>query len=550
MGIPRLKERPVLNSLYVAGMMPEPRSFDLDTLIFWVKRTPECIGIIKRIATDIVTSISFKAVEEKAQGRPAKNRNISREVKAEDFLRKTNYRKKLIALVMDKLITGDYYGWIGEIPESQAQDISKEVFQSYGLEWKELDIKANFDSSDLVNTVEIVPSSTMQIDHDEFKIKRFIQKVKSSPGKERIFRPEEIIHNKLIEIDGSVYGYSPMEASFVTIKTINSIQDFAYYYFRNGAKLDRAWMFEDVVGENFIKQFEQNLKQYRNVKRSHGDLVLGSSGKLKVESLSESEKDMQYRQLAIYSTGRLAFAFNMPADILSSILGTDIRQAAGSSDIEDAGYNRNIEQAQQDEEDLWNERFWIPYFKVEMYLDRSFKQDQIRVTQNRAMNVSVANFMFQHEYPVKDEFYLDIMNIPRKYLIKGNIKKEIEIQTSGMGPREPAQGMGRQAFSDQKRDQQQVQQRNNPPSGKELTPTFVSSNNFLQEAKRWGTGPHSKLRVRMMPQGDLVYLKFAVPNTSEELHTAVSRKDFDSGDWMNIMPIAVPAAWVIPPEFR
>lgn len=461
MTILRMKERPVIHSLYAPGMLPEPRSFELDTLIYWVKRTPECIGILKRIATDIVTDISFRAVESTKIGRPAKNRNENREIKAENFARKVNYRKKLIALQIDKLMTGDYYGWLGKVSDSQVAQIAKEVYKEYGVELKEF---TPGDFSGEINAVELVPSSMMQINHDNFKVTGYTQKNKTNPIADRHFSTDEIIHQKLLDIDGGVYGFSPMEAGYTTIRTINSIKDFAYYYFKNGAKLDRAWKFMGNVDPNFLKKFEENLRTYKNVKMSHGDIVLANADKIEIDKLSESDKDMQYRQLAIYSTGVLAFSFNMPADILSSILGADIKGTAGSSDIEDAGYNRNIECAQKEEEETWNERLWIPYFGVEMSLERTFRQDQIRITQDRAQNVVVSEFMFKHEFPVKDEFFLDILHIPRQYLIPGKIKREVEEESKSGVPEKPVEGQGREAYANQKRKQQEVQARNNPPT--------------------------------------------------------------------------------------
>lgn len=542
MPIPTLKERPILNSIYMPGALPEPRSFDLPTLVYWVKKTPECIGILKRIATDIVTNISFVPIESKTIGRPSKTRNISKETKAENFARKTNYRKKLIALVIDKLITGDYYAWIGKIPDSQISQVAKEVYSDFGLTFKEFEVTEDLNT---VNTIEIVPSSMTTIKHDNFKITKYVQKNKSNPIADREFNPDEIIHQRLIDIDGSIYGFSPMEAGYETIRTINSIKDFAYYYFRNGAKLDRAWKFIGNVDANFIKKFEETLKVYKSMKRSHGDIVLANADRIEIENLSESEKDMQYRQLAIYSTGVLAFSFNMPADILSSILGADIKSAAGSSDIEDAGYNRNIEQAQRDEEDTWNERFWMPFFGVKMYLDRSFRQDQIRLTQDRAMNVSVAEFLFKHKYPIKDEFFIDIFHIPREYLIEGNIKREIEMEQAGISAGKPIKGEATQAYSASKKKQQEPQSRNNPPSGKEFSTTFVDSKVFLNETRKWGIRPNSPLRVRVMTKGDLVHLKFAIPHTGEELRTTISKEVYVQGEYMNLSPISVPAIWDI-----
>ena len=114
MRLPEFKARPFLNTQFVIGAnMPEPRSYDLSTLMYWVKRTPECIGIVKRIATDIVTSIDFASVESQKTGRPSEKFQKGIEDRAKVFSRRNNLKRKLLAAVMDMLITGDGYIWRG-----------------------------------------------------------------------------------------------------------------------------------------------------------------------------------------------------------------------------------------------------------------------------------------------------------------------------------------------------------------------------------------------------------------------------------------------------
>lgn len=466
--LPSLKERPIMNSLFQTDIrMPEPRSFDLPTLIYWVKRTPECIGILKRIATDVVTELSFTAVAEQKTGRPGKNFQENIEDKAAYFARKNLLRHKLIALVIDMLMTGDFYMWKGKLSENQLKEITLKHLREYDIELKEdIELKQFYDEdSNGVNAIELIPSSMMKIHHDNFKILKYVQEAKNT-REDRIFDPDEIVHGKMMEIDGSVYGYSPMEASYVAIRTINSIQDYGYYYFENGAKVDRAWKFMGNPSETYINKFIETLNQYKGVRKAHSDLVLTGADKIEMESLNEISEEMQYRQLAIHSVGRLAFAFNMPADILSSILGVDVRGTAGGSDIEDAGYNRNIIQLQQYVEELLNSQLFLPEFKVEMSFERTFRQDQVRQIQYMAMTVPVIEFFFKHEIPVADEYFMKLLQIPRKYIIKGNIKKEIEMsQPFQMDKSKKVDGPNQQAYQQAKLKQQRPQQENNPPTG-------------------------------------------------------------------------------------
>ncbi len=464
-----LKERPVLNSMYIPSKtIPSLRSFDLHTLLYWIKRTPECIGIGKRIATDVVTEISFTAIEpgKMGAGRPSKVYKPNVEDRAMEFSKRNLLKHKLLALVLDYVFTGDFYLWMGKIRDKQIKEIALQHYKDYGIEVKEIETKQFFDEDfNGINAIEIVPSSVVRIIHDEFKITKYLQETKVGKELYREFLPDEIIHGKFIEIDGSVYGFSPMEASYTAIRTVNAIQDYNWFYFENGAKIDRVWKFMGNPNEDYIKKFKEDIRQYVSVKKAHGHLVLTGADKIESESLNEISAEMEYRQLAIHSIGRIAHAFNMAADTLSPILGGDIKQAAGSTDIEDAGYNRNIERMQEYIENLMNTQLWIPFFKVEMKFERNFRQDKIRQSQDRAMITPFLEFLFRHDYPITDEFVHNTLQIPRKYLTKGKIKREVEEMGTPFSPGKPMAGPKKQAFQEQKKKQQAPQQSNNPPTG-------------------------------------------------------------------------------------
>jgi len=459
------KERPVINSTYIpAPYMGEPRSLDLDTLVYWVKKTPECIGIIKRIATDIVTEYDFISVASQASGRPNKSFHKKVEEKAHLFAEKNFLRQKLLSAVTDWIITGDAYIWMGKVSEKQISEIAARKYDELGITGDVDDASTFYDEDwNGINSIEVVPSSMVEIYHDDIKINKYIQKSKTNPENDRRFDPDEIIHAKFLDIDGKVYGYSPMESSFTAIKTINAIQDYSYNYFANGVKLDRAWLISGSVNQTYIDKLESMLKKYKSVAKARGDLVIAGGDKISVEKLNEASEEMEYRQLAINAVGRLAFAFNMPADILSAILGVDVKGTAMGSDIEDAGYNRNIIQSQKYWENIMNSQLWDK-FKVHMTLERTFRQDQIRQIQYQTQAVTFAEFLFKHEYPVSDEYIHSLLQIPRKFLNEGTIKREIEVQMKSP-LQAPVKGGNSEKFADSKKKQQEPQERNNPPIG-------------------------------------------------------------------------------------
>lgn len=522
------KSRPFKNSTYIPGPgMAEPRSMNLDQLIYWVKHTPECIGIVRRIATDIVTNFHFESIVEQTTGRPSPKFQQKIEERAIAFCRRNHFKEKLLAAVIDWLITGDAYIWKGRVSENQIKEITKKHIEAYGIdvETKEISYKQFFDEDwNMVNAIEVIPSSMVEIKHDSTKIDYYLQRSKATPEQDKKFYPDQVIHAKFMEIDGKVYGYSPMEASYIAIKTINAIQDYNYNYFANGVKLDRAWLFMGNPSQNYLDQFEENIGKYKSVRYARGDLIAAGADKIDMKELNKVSEEMEHRQLAIHAVGRLAFAYNMPADILSSILGVDVRGTAMGSDIEDAGYNRNIERSQEYWSELLDTELFAENLKVNILFESSFKQDQVKQVQYQVQAATVADYMFKHKFPVTDEYFMELMQVPRKYREEGKIKREVE-EMPKPPLAKPSPGPKQQAYSDAKKAQQRPQMERK--ESKESTATYLNNSAFISEVQKWA-GNQEILYPRAMQDGDNVLVKFSIPNTGEEIRTV-----FDKSDWPN-----------------
>ncbi len=335
------------------------------------------------------------------------------------------------------------------------------------MEIKEIKTKEFLDEDyNGLTDIETVPSTMTRIKHDDVKILKYIQRDKIHPGVEREFNPEEIIHFKYMDIDGSVYGYSPMESSYAAIRTVNSIQDYGLNFFENGAKIDRVWKYKGMPNGDYWKTFQENVATYISNKKAHGHLFVAGAESIESEKLNEITEEMEYRELAIHSVGRLAVSFNMPADMFSSLLGKDIKPTAGSSDVEDAGYYRNVERAQEYRENLWNSQLWIPHFGVRMHYKRIFKQDQIRQVQYMGQTIPVIEFLHRNKFKLKDEYYYHLLQIDKSFLSEGKIEWAPDETAMPFVPgKANPKGPKGQEAANQKAKQQQTQQRNKPPVG-------------------------------------------------------------------------------------
>src|SRR3990167_7604267 len=205
--------RPSLNIMYVpSSSIPAQRSTNMKVLMDWVRRTPEAIGIVRRIAQDIVTKIEFEAIDLKRAGRPSSTFNEKILNKAQTFADKNFLKQEMIAAVTDWLITGDSFIWIGKLSETQIKEYVEKKYKEVGLEFKELNFKASewTDEEGGINAIQTVASTSMEIIPDKEKILYYFQRVGTDTKK---FYLDQIIHAKFMQIDGKVYGFTPMESA-------------------------------------------------------------------------------------------------------------------------------------------------------------------------------------------------------------------------------------------------------------------------------------------------------------------------------------------------
>ena len=181
---PTTTGRPFLNENQI-GALSTSSTFLVDkrTLMNWIKRTAETIGILRQIAVDVVTRINFVALpKEKKAGRPSKNKTNDEE-RAHQFKRDNDLKNQMRAAVIEGIALGDAYFWKGKVSENDQRDAIKKTIKEFGLkiDYKEINL-----DEDPVNqrSLQYVASSTMEIEIAKggTKIKSFIQRTTSSFG--------------------------------------------------------------------------------------------------------------------------------------------------------------------------------------------------------------------------------------------------------------------------------------------------------------------------------------------------------------------------------
>ncbi len=493
---PTSSGRPFLNENQM-GALSTSSTFlaDKRTLMNWIKRTPETIGILRQIALDVVTRINFVALEQpKKEGRPVKNASQNKEEEAAEFAKNNHLKQQLRAAVMEGVALGDGYLWKGKVSESDAKEIIERNYKKFGFELKETEIKVRAFDENFVGkkTLQYVASATMNILLHESgtKIRTYIQRVSlglgthtfpsatirqtsdgtisgSSAGAPREWEPDQIIHYKFMDLDGKVHGYTPMQASFPVIKTLGAIKDYHGHFFESGIVADLIFNFkEDDPNSVHHEKMRQLLQEWWNNQRRAPAITTGD---MSIEKLNEWNKDMEFRMLAIYYTGVIAFSVGMPLEKIRAILGGEIKSTTGGSDISNTDYQRNIFDIQDDWEILLNTQFFNEEFGVDLKFERSAARDEMAEVQRDSQKTNWIKQMFDFDW-IKEENRLDFLakEFPAVPRVFWNENPEPEIMMGdGMIPSSKAfpKGQASQAFSDEKKKQQLPQAKNKPPQG-------------------------------------------------------------------------------------
>ena len=484
--------RPFLNENQI-GALSTSSTFlaDKRTLMNWIKRTAEAIGIIRQIAMDVVTRINFVALEEpRTGGRPIKNASKNKEEEARLFAKNHHLKQQLRAAVMEGIALGDGYLWTGKVDKSVLKELIQKNYKEFGINLSETEIKARALDEDFLGekTIQYIASSTMNIELDKSgtKIKSYVQRTNlgfgtqtfpsstiratsqgSTVGNQRRWTPDQIIHYRFMDLDGKVHGYTPMQASFPIIKTLGAIKDYHGHYFESAIVPDIIFNFEETDSNSteHLKMSQIMQEWWNNQRRSPAI----TTGKFTVHEFNKWNKDMEFRMLAIYYTGVIAFSVGMPLEKIRAILGGEIKSTTGGSDISNTDYQRNIFDMQDDWETLLNTQFFNEEFGVDMRFDRSAARDEIAEVQRDQQKINILEKVKQMDLINKADlvkFTARLFpDIPRVWLNE-NPEPETE-DMGGMIPSSKAlpKGQASQALSDEKKKQQLPQAKNKPPQG-------------------------------------------------------------------------------------
>lgn len=404
-------------SAYYVSPLGQPPEVDYNTLWMYFKMSPEVIALITAMVEDILSDGWY------LDGQPE---DIP---KAEEFICRNRLRETLCSFLFDAFVTGDAYLYKTKLAKYEVKSYVENTVKKLssnncqitqdGFEikaddlqnaiWTELKNDADIFSAREVN---YVPASTMRMFYNPEggDVIKYIQTVAGKPP--RSFAADEIIHFRLLSLDGKMYGFSPLRSITRELDILLNVKDYTRYFFEKGGVPNFLFILKNTNPESdFYKQFQQSLRSYSNLMQRYKSLVV--CGDVDAQELGKLDKDMEYRELARYITQVMVMTWGVPANRLSDAL---VQSGLRGSTTSSEGYYRKISHYQDIIEDLLNMEL-LKEYRVKWRFRRTYKQDEVREVQVDKIKSDVCQQRLQLGLVDRDwcRKYLDIpwKNFPK-----------------------------------------------------------------------------------------------------------------------------------------
>lgn len=377
---------PMLNSLHTSysGYLAQVgQTSKKKKLMAWFRSIPELNALAMKVARDIVSKFHFEPIK-------PNDSNRNKMLRANKFAMETSLRKIMQAQIIDSLITGEGFGWLGKIKGSDSKEIIQQVARKHLIKNPKLSIKEKkemFDglkSFDILDTSFIdeevrrprkyryVASSTMEVQHDDIDVYGYVQDV---GGKKVKFSTDEIVHYKLVDYDGRINGFTPVESIVVQLELLRQMWQNQLSLHKNGGVPDHMFIFKNMhPSDPSFEKLKQQIQKYRLVENKHGNMVF--TGDVSVESLQQLDK-MQFMDQGLYITGLVAMQWQIPRSSIPYIVGgTNTKDDTGGNS--ERGYWDTVKNMQDIFADTMNSQLWVPYFGVRLVFDNQFVQKDVQ----------------------------------------------------------------------------------------------------------------------------------------------------------------------------
>lgn len=412
------------------------------------QRTPELIGMLLDITFDIVNGLHFE---------PLRGKGRNRVMRAKRWRRNVRFDDKLFSAVLDYLITGEMYFYMGSTAAQLKQELEKMSEETQNL----------FLDEDIVNPrFTHVASTTMGVDHTDTELTGYTQWVDGNPIK---FNTNEIIRITYASMDGRLEGYTPLFSVPLHLELLWLLWGNQHDLQLKGNMPDYMVVAKDIKhSTQNLLDVEQKLQAYNTPGNSkHGMTVLYGSD-YNFEKL-ERDTELQFADVGRAVTSILAGLYRYP----SNRLNVKTEESAKSKDTPGDGervYYLRISQMQDRIAEVFNTQLFEPFFGVTAEFEKGYLHDDLvegQAMQWRLNNVKLLDDMLRntHGKHITPEYLLAVYNNSQNELEQADLK---EADMNAMFPgtlnnQLPDEVTGRgmpQAERDEKRQQQQATEKN------------------------------------------------------------------------------------------
>jgi hypothetical protein len=362
----------------------------------YYKSIPELTALVNKVATDVNEEFYFEPLDKKAS-----NRNKLKQ--AEVFAQNVNLSQSIFSHLVDIIVTGEGYGWIGKINTAQIKEAMSKVMT---VENKEVVMKMDFTDEDALKPrkYRAMASTTMENKFDEYEITHYVQRV-GTDYKE--FRRDEVVHYRFFDVDGRLAGFSCVGSIMTQLELLKFMWQNQMAVAKNGGHMDKILSIEDIdVNNPAFKRIETEVRKYNlNYMNRHGMMLL--NGKVKVQELAQLDS-MQFKEMGLYITGLIAMQWSIPRSSIPYIVGgANTKDDTGGNS--EKGYWRNIEAFQNLFCNYINTQLFIPYFGVRMKFKKTYKHDELLEVQTEQTRLNNLTFMSNELAKAKKKFTSDFI---------------------------------------------------------------------------------------------------------------------------------------------
>jgi len=422
-GASRVSKKPIINQPGLFAISsPWGAEPEVSYPVLWatMKSSPELVAVFTAITEDIVSD----------GWTLTGGRNNKKQ--AEEFLLNSHAREVFFSWVFDALVTGDSYLYTRKLSETDGKSIARKIHHRLRTECptevKSLvssltpsyifeELKASDEDLFSARSFVDVPSSTMKIKYNPVggDVKQYVQKVGDRVA---LFSPDEMIHFRLMRLDGKVYGYSPHRVCTSLSNILRNIREYARNYFERGGVPDYMFLLKNETpqSDNF-KNFKDNLANYASLRYRYKSMAL--CGDIDVKELNQMTKDMEFRELARFLTQNIAMVWGLPASRLSDML---IQSGQKGSVTSSEGYYRKINYYQSNLEDLINTQLLQGFGDVKLTFNKTYKQDEVREANIQQIRTDVLEKWYNNGW-IKDNYLFDQLGIAEED--RGDLKPKM-----------------------------------------------------------------------------------------------------------------------------